>query len=339
MKLINRYKLIFFFLLLITITGIVVFGYFKVSTPQTAVIQTGTIRNTVAATGSIEAESHANLSFNKVGRISYLPFKENQAVKKGQVVASLDRSDFEAVRNKELKDYLDARWDWEQQRDDYNIEGDYQKTPNLSDNQKRTYEKKQFALDRAVIDVEIADRDFKNASLIAPFDGIITQINGQINEWTSAFSSEPLVSIVDFSTIYFATEVDQEFIAKIEVGQKALVKLDAYPDKEFEAEVTEKDKATTATDDGDKVVKVKLKIPDIPSDIGLGYEGDAQIILDQKQALLVPNVAVIRRLGKTFVKVPSSPFGPEEKEVNLGIFDGLNWEVITGLEEGEKVLW
>lgn len=323
-------KLILTIVVIVSITGMFLwFG--KTNKYQSVWIKRGAIKNIVTSSGSLTAEKKANLAFNKVGRISYLPVKVNDEIKKWQLVVSLDRSDLAAVREKELKDYLDARWDFEQTTLD-----DYKDTA-LTETIRRTKEKSQFALDRSVTDVEIADRAIKNASLYAPFDGVVTQVNGEVNEWTSAFSTEPLVQIVDFSTIYFEAEVDQEYVGNVKVGQKATVKLDAYPNREFVGEIYKKERVVKKTEEGDKVVMVKIKLQDLPADISLGLEGDAEIILEEKETLIIPKKVVERREGKAYVRYKVSNLSYKQKEIKLGIFDGINFEVLDGIGEGEYV--
>lgn len=302
-----------------------------------AEVSRGNIQIVVTAPGEIDAEKKANLGFKATGRISYLPVKENDTVKKWQTVANLDTSDLKAVKEKELKDYLDARWDWEQQREDYSIKGDYQITPNLSDEQKRTYEKKQFELNRSVIDVEIADRSIKNASLYAPFDGVVTQVNGEVNEWVSAFSSTPLVQIIDFSSLFFEAEVDQKDSDSISLGQKAIIKLDAKKGTEFTGVISEIALITRTTDGDDTVVPIKIKFDENPDNLKLGWEGDAQIILEEKQdVILIPKRAVSRQNGQAVVLVWQGK-RLVSQPVKLGVFDGRYWEVLEGIAEFEEL--
>jgi len=320
---------------LITLVVVVFYWSIKMSRYESFQVKKAEIQNAVTVSGTLTAEKKANLSFNKVGRISYLPVKIDDKVKKGQVVASLDRSDLVAVKNKELKDYLIARWNLEQVRESNNVKGDYRRA-SLTDDQKRLLEQYQFTLDKNVINVEIASRAIKNASLVAPFDGIVTQSNGQVNEWTSAFSTQPLVQIVDFSTLYFKAEVAQEYAGLVKIGQKGIIELDAYPKKKFTGRVYEKEKVVKETKEGDDVVIVRIRVDHLPANIILGLKGDAQIVISRKKNLIIPKEAVIRKNGKTYVKFKNGPFY-QNKRVILGTFDGKNYQVVKGLKKGDRI--
>ena len=230
----------------------------------------------------------------------------------------------------------DARWDWEQQRENYNIEGNYKNTT-LSDEQKRTYEKEQFNLDRSVIDVEIANRGINNASLYAPFNGLVTQVNGEVNEWVSAFSATPLVQIVDFSSLFFQAEVDQEDSDNIKIGQKAIVKLDARKNSNYQGLVYRIDRTVTTTSDNDTVVLVRIRLDNELENLKLGWKGDAQIVLkEKKDVILVPKKAVERKDGEIFVSIWKGQ-RVVKKVVKLGTFDGTYWEVLEGISESEEL--
>lgn len=294
-------------------------------------VKKGTLQITVAATGAIHAEKEANLRFGSTGRIAYLPYKVNDEVKKGAVVATLDLSDLKAIQEKELKNYLDARraLDRQQNKTDEGTQ---------TDDEKFTVEQKQTAVERAVIDVEIADRAAKNASLYAPFDGVVTAVNGQINEWSNSYSTAPLVSIADFTSLYFGAQVDQESSNSIQVGQAASITYDAHPGVIHKGHVYEISRQVVKTEDGDSVVPVKIKFDDAIENIKLHWEGDAQIVVDKKNnVLLVPKTAVVTKDGKSFVYTEKSLF-VELKPITLGTFDGTNWEVLNGLQPNEKIL-
>lgn len=299
---------------------------------QTVRVMRGEIISSVFASGKTKAERQANLAFKSTGRIVYLPVAKNQEVKKWQAVATIDTSDIKANLEKELQDYLKTRWDLDQaQKDTY-------KDQALTDTIKRAKEKAQFDLNKSVLDVEIADRSLKNASLYTPFDGIVTSVNGEINEWVSAFSEEPLVTIIDPKTVYFQAELEEEDISKIRAGQEALISLDAYPGKQFSGVVAEIDKKTIVKDNSDTVLPVKITFSAADEFLALGLNGDVQLILDKKKdALIVPRRAVRKRDGYSEVLIKN---GTQVKTVKIqsGVSDNRNVEIINGIDQGEQIV-
>lgn len=318
------------FIVLLTILSV---GYlFYEQTKYTEVIvKEGTMQLIVAAAGTLHADREANLRFGSTGRITSLPFRENSLVKKGQSVAVLDTSDLRAIQERELKNYEDARRALEQQRDLY-------KNQAITDEERHLIESKQTEVDRSVINVEIADRAAKNASLYAPFDGVVTAVNGEINEWTNAFSSLPLVSIADLSTLYFEADVSQENSEGITEGQPVVITFDAHKRIIHHGVVIEVSQQVKTTSDGDKVIPIKINITDPGSNIKLHMDGDAQITIgEKKNVLLLPKRALQRDEDGPYVFIKGDIL-KQKKRVKVGEFDGSNWEVLEGLQDNAQVL-
>lgn len=320
-------------LVVIGLGSVRAFQYFRASKFEKYTVKTGDLKIFVTAPGTVEAEKTANLKFSSVGRITYLPFKENDSVKKFQTLASQDISDLEAIKEKTLKDYEATRMDFD------TTQNDTYKGVVLDDLIQRELSKSQLGLEKSVIDVEITDRAIKNSSLYAPFNGVITQVNGQINEWTSVFSTFPLIQIVDFDTLYFEAEVDQEDSALVQIGQNVEVAFDAKPGETFVGTVYEIPKSIKTAVGGDKTLPVKIRLSDeeFSRELTLGWDGDAQILVNTKNdVVLIPKSSVMRDQGDPYVYVLRSSLLAKRK-IELGEFDGTSWEVKSGLEEGELI--
>lgn len=309
------------------------FGYqwYKIAGLSTTPVKRGNINSSVFASGKTIAEKEAHLSFGSTGKIVYLPVKKNQEVKKGQAVATIDTSDLKANLDKELQDYLKTRWDFEQTKANY-------KDSIITDTIARTKDKSQFDLNKSVTEVEISDRAIKNASLYTPFDGIVTAVNGQLNEWVSIYSSKPLVTIIDPQTVYFEAEIEEEDIGKISLGQETIANLDAYPQKEFVGKVSEIDKGTIVKENNDTVLPVKITFSKNDIQPITGLNGDVQIVLStKKDILLVPKMAVKKRNGASFVTKKS---GLVLKTINVetGVSDSKNIEIISGVSQNDQIV-
>ncbi len=323
-----RKLLVFIVLLTILSAG---YFFYEQTKYTTTIVKKGTMQLIVAASGTLHADREANLRFGSTGRITSLPFGENSLVKKGQAVASLDISDLKAIQQRELKNYEDSRRALEDQRDLYKDEA-------ITDQKKHLIESKQTEVDRSVINVEIADRAAKNASLYAPFDGVVTAVNGEINEWTNAFSSLPLVSIADFSTLYFEAEVNQENSEGISAGQPVVITFDAHKRIIHKGFVTEVSQQVKTTSDSDKVIPIKIAITDPGSNIKLHMDGDAQITIGEKNnVLLLPKRALLRDENGPYIFIKDGIWR-QKKRIKLGEFDGTDWEILEGLRENEPVL-
>ncbi len=326
----RKNTIIVFLLALLFLPGY--FGYqaYRINRLQIVRPTKGDIISSVFASGKTEAEKEVQLSFKNTGRIISLPFKKNQEVKKGQVVATIDTSDLVANKEKELQDYLKTRWDFEQTKDNY-------KGSIKTDTIQRILDKSQFDLNTSVTNVEIADRAIQNSSLYAPYDGVVTGVNGEVNEWVSVFSTVPLITIIDPQSVYVKAELEEEDIGKLQAGQEAIVTLDAYPDIKFEGAVSEIERKAIVKDNGDTVlpVKVSLTAPELPL---VGLNGDVQFMLEKKKdVLLLPRRALKKKNGSMTVTIKDG-VRLKTVPVETGIADAKNIEILGGITETDQIV-
>lgn len=319
------------FLLTVVVLVVIFSFYGRANSYESAVVEKSDIREFLSAPGKIVAEKEANLAFKATGKVVDLPFSEGESVKKGDVVAKLDNGELLLALGRTRDDLRKAEATLAKVYDEVK---DNDEDESFSQRESRT--QAEVARDKAIKSVISAQRSVADFSLYAPFDSSVIDTKIELNEWVSAFSlNEYHIKLADLTNIYFEAEVDQESIANVQDGQEVIVQLDAFEDKEFSGEVFLISKTVEKTPEGDSIVTVKISFSNPPGDIILGLEGDAQIILfDKKDVLTIPKNAPMLEGGKRFVKVSG-----QKKEVDLGVFDGVRWEVLSGLSEGEKVSW
>lgn len=173
----------------------------------------------------------------------------------------------------------------------------------------------------------------------APKDGVIAKNSAKEGETVAANTS--IISIIgseEASEVRaYIPEVD---ISKVEVGNQALIILDAFPRQELKGEITEIDLAETIID-GVVYYQVKSSFNAENLPVKAGMTAELVIIVNSKEdALFIPRRAVLEREGKTLVRVPiENEEGFEEKEIETGIRSPEgNIEVLSGLEEGDEVI-
>lgn len=330
MKIFKTKSIIALILVTLSIIFLIAFNSYKSLAYDKVQIKKGSIQKIVSATGTITAEKKANLSFKSTGKIVYFPFTENDKVAQGEVLAVLDQKILQNNVNVANSALQGARTEIDEFVE--TNQGDLGEP-------KIIYQKKQLEekWKQARLNLDSANQNLLNASLISPFDGIVTIANGQINEWVGIFEEMPLVQVVDFSTLYFEAEVEQEDSFDIKPGQQVIINLDALENETFEGEVYEVSKFTTKTPENNIVVLVKIKFINPPYNLKIGLEGDAQIIIKEKEDVLLLPKKVLEKdneeshvnlwRGNKLVKTP----------VKVGIFDGNYWEVVEGLNENDVV--
>jgi RND family efflux transporter MFP subunit len=341
---IKRHKLSF-----LTIIGLVVIigGYFtfgrktKESKIKLATVKKNTITETISASGTVDASKKTTLRFQTSGRLAWVGVKEGDYVKKGQALASLDKRELEKNLKKELNDYMNERWDFEQGREDYGVK--YEQDQNypsvLTDEIRRILQKNQFDLNNTVLDVQIKDLALKFATLTSPIDGIVIEIE-QPYAGVNITPASAKFTVADPESVEFAAEVDEVDIGKIRQGQKSTITLDAYPDETFKSIVRQIDFNSIKTKGGGTAYLVKIDLPEnLDQKFKLGMNGDVEIrVSEKKNTTTIPQKAITSKNGKTAVWVIDSKGNPKLKTIELGAETINKAEVKKGLKEGEKVV-
>lgn len=322
--------------ILLTILAVLFIGvkvyssYAKSSTYDTVQAKKTSIAQVVYASGEIKSEDEVELKFPVSGKLTNLAVKKNDQVKKWGYVASLDKKELQKTLDKSLRDYSKTRWDLEEAN-----KVTYQNVI-LTDTIKRVLDKNQFDLDKAVMDVEIADFAQKNAGLYSPIDGVVTKIHTQAGTSIIA-GSTPIVTIADPENIFFIAKVGESDIVGVSPDQDVLIKLDAFPDKKFSGKVVEVDYAATVTN-GNKAYYVKIALAE-KNKVKLDMSGDVEITLvSHEGALVIPKSAIEEKDGKKFVSVLENK-QVKQKEISIGIKGrGGMIEILSGVNEGDNLI-
>jgi len=287
-------------------------------------------QESVSASGEVETEKQVDIKFQTSGRLAWVGVKEGERVNKWQALASLDQRELKKRLEKELNDYMNERWDFEQTDDDY--EGQV-----LSDEIKRILDKAQFDLNNKVIDVELADLTLKYATIVSPISGIVTRIKAPI-AGVNITPATATITVADPNAVVFKMKVDEADIATVKTGQSVMISFDAYPKQTF-LQTIKKVSFESVNNSGGTAYEVTVDLPD-NSDLRfrLGMNGEGEIIIqEEKNVLIVPEDAIVKRNDKYYVFVVEN--GRLKKTtVELGLWGDDEVIVSSGLREGDKVL-
>jgi HlyD family secretion protein len=178
----------------------------------------------------------------------------------------------------------------------------------------------------------------------APIDGTVLEL--LVNEGdpvvplTSFQAGTPLASLADMTVLLFKGTVDEIDVGKLSEGMPARIKVGALPDANVEGRVY-KIAPKSRTEEGTTLFDVEIEL--IATDVVLraGYSANADLVVQEKpDALLIPERLVTFGDGAATVEVPGSgpDADPVKQVVELGLSDGLNVEITTGLDEGDLVV-
>jgi len=349
----------------------------------TAKVKDEDIVSKVTANGKIQAEKRVELSALVQGQIVNLAVKEGDRVKKGDFLLQIDKNraaaeeaSSAAAAQASVSDRESARTTMEQAQRDYDrllknyeakiaSEADLQKARAALDTARATLEgqKNRVAQTHATLN---AYRDtLSKTTIIAPLDGVVTTLPVKAGEVTVIGTMNnpgtQLMTISDMSSVLAVLMVDETDTTNVQVGQKAILTIDAYQGKTFEGLITEvgsspilKDEPdlqglTTTSDAINFKVKVKLLAP--PPRIRPGFSVSADIITGTKKGVAsVPLAAVVVRDspkgertdtgrlktedGVYLLKGEKAAFTP----IKTGLAGELMIEIVDGVTTGQEVI-
>jgi len=173
--------------------------------------------------------------------------------------------------------------------------------------------------------------------LRAPISGMVIKQDAKVGEVIS--SGVSIISLFSNSEFEIETNIPEADIAKVKIGDSAKITLDAYGDNlTFEARVVKIDPAETMIE-GVATYKTTLQFIKKYEGIKSGMTANVDILTDKREnVIVIPQRAVITKDEKKFVQILEN--GKEKEiEVEVGIKDSNgNIEVISGLNEGDKVV-
>ncbi|HEY78119.1 MAG TPA: efflux RND transporter periplasmic adaptor subunit [Dehalococcoidia bacterium] len=287
----------------------------------------GDLTVTVSGSGYISVTNEKQLAFGSGGKIDKLFVEEGDEVKKGEILATLDTSALELSLIQAQLARDEAEYNLKQLKD----------VLHSSQDRIKLAEAALKAAERAVAEVQ---KQLDEAVITAPFDGVVAILTVKEGDIVPppTMAAQAIIHLIDLSSLELSAEVDEIDIPDVEPGQKAIIEVDALPDDLIDGEVVSISELPDIQT-GLVVYPVKIKF-DVPAGLAVraGMSATADIIIqERKDVLLVPS-RVVRQdeQGNTVVNVVIGK-EIEERAVVTGISNGLQTEIISGLNEGETV--
>lgn len=326
-------------------------------------VETGLVEKTVANTraGTVQACRRAKLSPGTGGQIARLDIREGDPVKQNQLLLELWNQDLMAqIRLSESEARATtasaraaclqaevSRREADRLQRLHNrglvSEESIDKASTEAESRKADCESANASSRVAADRVELNRSYLERTRLFAPFDGIVAEINGELNEYVTpsppGIPTPPAVDLIDNRCFYVEAPIDEVDAARIQVGQPARVTLDAFDDHIFSgsvrriaAYVLDREKQARTVD-----VEVEFNNPEDLKRLLAGYSADVEIILEQHEsALRVPTEAVI---DETRVYILDTESGSvETREIKPGLSNWDHTEILSGLQAGDRVI-
>jgi RND family efflux transporter MFP subunit len=319
-------------------------------TLTTVNVTRGDIVKTVIVDGNLEMPNKAYLSFGITGTVTEVLVEEGANVTKDQVLARLDAPSLESsVHMAELQVDI-AKEQVKSARAQYDIAlinldeggslpGESEEVLELRvDMAKASWETAKTNLEIAELNLESAELNLEKAEIVAPFDGLVADMAiTQGKEITTAVLASPAVTVVDAGEIEVSGFIDEIDVAVVEIGQAAIITFDALSGEEVSGKVAFVSPVSTVRA-GVISYAATISLEDNVAGLRDGMSATAEVIIERHDdVLLIPNRAIRGTLENPKVVVLVGE-QQEEREITLGLTDGINTEVLSGLEEGEEVV-
>ena len=345
------------------------------TTYLTESVTRGNVEKTVVASGSVESVNEVDVGAQASGKITKLYVKLGQEIKKGEMIADIDSTTQINTLNTKKAALVSYQAQLKAKRTAYDVAlSSYnrlsklytQKATSLDsvntakstlDNAKAEMEAIEANIKQAEIEVNTAETNVGYTKITAPMDGTVISVPVSEGQTVNANQTTPtIVTIADLSKMKIKPEISEGDITKVKAGQEVSFTILSDSQTVYHSVIDSVDPANTTTSDSSSTssstssssssstssaiyyyANVLIDNPDRTLRIGMTTENNIKIA-NAKDVLLVSNMAIQKRDGKSFVNVLNDKNQPEQREVETGVQNDFQTEIKSGLNEGEKVI-
>ena len=316
------------------------------------------IKSSVTATGTIEPVTLVEVGTQVSGIISHIYVDYNSTVKKGQVIAELDRENLNSQLETAQAQLESAKSDLDYQEQNYERQKTLHDKGHISDNDfelaRLSYQQAKATYNQRIQSVKTARTNLGYATITSPIDGIIlTRAVEEGQTVASSFSTPTLFTIAkDLTDMRVIADIDEADIGGVREGQRVNFTVDAFPDDVFEGTVTQVRQEAT-TESNVVTYEVVISAPNPELKLKPGLTANVTVITKKVQNVLAVPVAALSfapnenllkdgesiadcrgkskvwvREGNVFKALP----------VETGENNGILVEIKNGLKGGEDVI-
>ena len=325
---------------------------------ESAKVERQNIHTTITATGTIEPVTSVTVGTQVSGIVSKLYVDYNSVVKKGQVIAELDRTNLTSELNRAKAELTSAQSTLSYETANFQR---YQTlfnkglvSANDYESAKLSYEKARQTVNSARESVQKAQTNLGYATITSPIDGVVLSKSVEEGQTVAAsFNTPELFNIAqDLTDMRVIANIDEADIGGVKEGQRVTFTVDAFPDDKFEGTVTQVRQEATTTSNvvtyevviGAPNKDLKLK-PGLTANVTIyTLEKNDVLAVPSKALRFMPNEALLKK-GEQIedVDAPQKVWTMEGNtfkahKVETGITNGMLTEIVSGIKEGTEVL-
>lgn len=326
---------------------------------DTAAVAPANIMNSITATGTIEPVTSVTVGTQVSGIVSKLYVDYNSVVKKGQVIAELDKTNLMSQLNTAKTQLATAQSQLNYQTANFNrYKTLYQKglvSADDFDNAKLSYTQAKEQVASAKEEVQRAQTNLGYATITSPIDGVVLSKSVEEGQTVAAsFSTPELFTIAqDLTNMQVVADVDEADIGDVKEGERVSFTVDAYPDDTFEGTVKQVRQEAT-TNNNVVTYEVVISAPNADLKLKPGLTANVTIYTAERKGVLSVQSKALRftpqkeTVGK--MKIVDQTGNAKNKvwtiegnnivahKVNIGMTDGTNTQILNGISAGVKVI-
>lgn len=338
---------------------------------ETVTVAKGNIQNSITATGTIEPVTSVSVGTQVSGIVSKLYVDYNSVVKRGQLIAELDKENLESELNSAIASQQSAQANLQSAQANLNYQAsnfnryqtlynkglvsasDYENARLSYEQARETVATNRQQVNTAIEGVKRAKTNLSHATITSPIDGVVLSKSVEEGQTVAAsFSTPELFKIAkDLTDMRVIANVDEADIGNVKPGERVTFTVDAFPDDSFSGTVTQVRQEAKTTNN---VVTYQVVISAPNGDLKLkpGLTANITIFTAERTGVLsVPSKALRftptqETVGdKKIVDINSKHkvwtlVGNELKahKVSVGISDGSRTQILEGIAEGSKVV-
>ena len=322
-------------------------------------VKRGNIRNTVTATGTVEPIVQVEVGTQVSGTIARILVDYNSEVKKGQLVAELDKTVLEAEYKSQLSLLYSNQNEFDYQKRNYTRMAGLHAQKMVSDSEFETaeyqYENARRALDKSRSDLLKAETNLKYCMIYSPIDGVVISRAVDEGQTVAATFNTPKLFVIanDLRNMRVIADVDEADIGQVKEGQKVIFSVDAFPDEYFEGEVTQV-RLEPIVESNVVTYEVVINAPNPDLKLKPGLTANITVLIHEKENVLMMPLRALRFQpeevdGEPVISKQPAAKGSKSvwvqnaeglacKNVRTGVSDGIYTEVLEGVNAGERVV-
>ena len=325
---------------------------------DTAKVMKTNIQTSITATGTIEPVTSVTVGTQVSGIVSHLYVDYNSVVKKGQVIAELDRTNLISELNTAKANLSSAQSSLNYQLSNYNRYKELHEKGLVSadefESARLQYLQAKEQVNTSKESVQKAQTNLGYATITSPIDGVILSKSVEEGQTVAASFNTPELFVIaqDLTNMRVIADIDEADIGGVKEGQRVSFTVDAFPDDHFEGQVTQvRQQATTESN----VVTYEVVISAPNKDLKLkpGLTANVTIYtLEKNDVLAAPAKALRFQPNEAFLQKGETIDDCEgdhkvwtkegtvfkAHKVEIGTTNGIMTEIVSGIKEGTEVL-